>query len=107
MFDNIKADFARVYRVPQDASLKAKLRGLFYALIEYGFWAVLVYRFGKFANSIRIPIIGFLLRVIYFIAKTVVEIISGIMLEVDSDIGPGLYIGHFGCIHILATIGKN
>jgi serine O-acetyltransferase len=102
MFKNLAADYLRV------ASPKlGAFRRHVYAATNYGFLAVAVFRYGKFANSVRIPVIGHVLRLLYLIAKTLIEILFGISIDVNSEIGPGFYIGHFGCIIIRGNIGRN
>lgn len=48
-------------------------------------------------------------RVLYFLLNRWIEITTGISLNPRSNIGPGLYIGHFGGIFVGAgvSIGKN
>jgi len=75
--------------------------GNFFSL---GFFAVSVYRFFSFLNQHRIP--NLLIR---FPIEKVVEIVSGISIPANCNIGPGLRIHHFGGIifHDSIKIGKN
>lgn len=76
-----------------------------------GAQASLVYRFGHWlftelnANN---PIVK-LFQILYFIPFRLTEILTGISLEPKANIGPGLYIGHFGCIIVGSgvTLGAN
>ncbi len=64
-----------------------------------GAQAALVYRFGHwvYTSNSRSPVIS-LLRVLHFVAFRLTEMFTGISLEPKAEIGPGLYIGHFGTI---------
>ncbi|MGH8531295.1 MAG: serine O-acetyltransferase [Gammaproteobacteria bacterium] len=101
MFDNVAEDYRRV---------ASKNHGLFkraiLTLTNYGFLAVSVYRFGRFANRVPIPIVSHLLKALYLIGKTLIEVLFGISIDVNSTIGPGFYIGHFGCIVIHGDLGR-
>lgn len=101
MFDNIKADFGR-YRAN---SIKEKI----YVLFEQGFWAVLVYRFGRWTAGIRIPLVGFIFRFIAFLMFKMIEMTTGISVPSSAKIGKGFYIGHFGGIvlHSDVVMGEN
>lgn len=73
-----------------------------------GFWATLAYRFGNWFTKrnvlLRIP--GMIL---YTLWKLSVEMSWGISISAKAQIGPGLFINHFGCIfiHSDAVIGRN
>jgi serine O-acetyltransferase len=74
-----------------------------------GLHCVAMYRFGQFANRLyhKNAILGFIPMVFY----TIFNFLIRLFYHVDIDaaiIGPGLYIGHIGCIYIgNVTIGKN
>jgi serine O-acetyltransferase len=76
------------------------------ALVSRGFWAVAMYRVqhGLLAlpKAVRIAA-KILLAPIAFLVRTA----SGVDLPAATKIGPGLYIGHFGCIivSVEAVIG--
>lgn len=101
MFDNLAEDYRRV---------ASKNHGLFkrtlLTLTNYGFLAIIVYRFGRSANRVSLPVVSHLLKALYLICKTMIEILFGISIDVNSTIGPGFYIGHFGCIVIHGDLGK-
>lgn len=60
------------------------------ALAEPGIQAVIVYRFGRWA--LKYP----LLSLIYYPLHFAIHVLWGIELPRHAEIGPGLYIGHFG-----------
>jgi serine O-acetyltransferase len=101
MCKNLKADFQR-YKAQ---SIKEKI----YVLFEQGFWAVAVYRLGRWTNGIRIPILGFILRFAAFLLFKFIEVTTGISIPSSAKIGKGFYVGHFGSIilHSDVVMGEN
>lgn len=101
MFKNLKADLER-YKAE---TLKQKI----YVLFEQGFWAVVIYRLGQWTATIRIPIIGFILRFIAFLLFKMIEMTTGISIPSSAKIGKGFYVGHFGGIvlHSDVVMGEN
>ena len=72
-------------------------------------WAITVYRVGRAIELWRCPrLVKALPWFFYRIAKLGVEITANIHLPSKADIGPGLYIGHFGPVFISsrAKIGE-
>lgn len=104
MFQNLRADLRRYIR-PHGSEIS--FRGFVYLLFTQEIWAIIVYRFGSWTNRMRIPVFLFLFKVIYFFANKVIEITTGIQIDSNAKIAKGLYIGHFGSIHIEGTIGEN
>ena len=74
-----------------------------------GFWASCVYRASHAALHARPRLLRAVLRPLVRIAQTLIEIVTGISLAPESEIGDGLYIGHFGSIVLAreARIGYN
>ena len=103
MLQNIKADFNCVWDSFDDYP---RAKRIFFTLTQYGFVAIAVYRYGRWARQFRVPIAGQIARILYFLAKTLIEIFFGICIDVNSDIGPGFFIGHFGCIIVHGKIGS-
>jgi serine O-acetyltransferase len=103
VFDNLKAD---IKRYTED---KVSLKSFIYLAFTQGLWAIAVYRYGSWANKIRIPLLGQFLRLIYYLLFKVIEIATGISLDCNAKIGSGIYIGHFGqiFIHSDVEIGEN
>ena len=100
MFDNFKADVQR-YR-----NLESKVVYLFF---EQGLWAIAIYRLGRWVRTIKIPVLGFILRFFTFLLFKSMEITTGISLPASAQIGKGFYVGHFGGIilHSDVKIGEN
>ena len=78
-------------------------RALMLSLTQ-GVWATTLYRFNKFAHRKKLK----MLYIPLMFAQKAMEVATGISLLPSTNIGPGLYIGHFGgiIIHHNAAIGK-
>jgi serine O-acetyltransferase len=100
MCENFKQDVAR-YKRGSAVDI--------YLWFEQGLWAILVYRFGRWARGVRIPLIGFLLRFIAFLLFKMIEMTTGISIPASAEIGKGFYVGHFGGIilHSDVKMGEN
>ncbi|MGZ4954071.1 MAG: serine O-acetyltransferase [Methylobacter sp.] len=101
MFENILADMLRVHR--QKHPLRA-IDALRLLLFNNGLQALVIYRFGRwlehvgkkpFGWAITAPLYPAYWTFSFYITKA-----YGINLEQSADIGPGLYIGHFGGIQV-------
>jgi len=101
MCENLKADIKKYVALLD--------RNCFYVLFEQGIWAVVVYRFGRWVRTIKIPIISHLLKVIAFLLFKIIEMLTGISLPASAKIGKGFYVGHFGYVilHSDVEIGEN
>ena len=74
-----------------------------------GFWAMIVYRFGRWRYRVRPAIVRKFFSLIYHILFKCVQIISGIELPCEVDVGRNFVIDHFGGIIIsgYAKFGNN
>jgi glycosyltransferase involved in cell wall biosynthesis/acyl-[acyl carrier protein]--UDP-N-acetylglucosamine O-acyltransferase len=105
IFSNLRADAKRYIGNPKGIR---KVKMLVRLLFTQEFLAIAIFRFGKSIKRIKIPLVGFLLRAIYFLLnKIIAEICASILIDLDSEIGKGFQIGHFGGTHIKAKIGEN
>jgi len=100
MCDNFKSDLKRYQ------SLESK--GI-YLFFEQGLWAIAVYRFGRWASDVKIPVISQILKLTAFILFKIIEMMTGISLPASAQIGKGFYVGHFGGIilHSAVRMGEN
>ena len=75
-------------------------------LVQPSFWAVAVYRFGRWTMNAPLPVRG-VAHALYFAAYSVVRLLTGIEIPRGANIGPGLLIHHFGgiVIHPQAQVG--
>ena len=111
MFDNIRIDFKRYNLKKQQCAFNffLFLRSIIGA---YGFHATLVYRYGHWVKkktaspcllTLMCPLHGLYLFLNWCIIKC-----YDIQLSREAEIGPGLYIGHFGGIDVgRCRIGRN
>lgn len=63
-----------------------------------GFWALLVYRFGRWRYTVRPAILRKLLSVIYHVLFKFIQIVTGIELPCEVPIGRNFVIEHSGGI---------
>jgi serine O-acetyltransferase len=63
-------------------------------------WATAVYRFGQYLEQEAPTVVRILLRFPYSILQRLIEWLVGINLPPKAQIGPGLYIAHYGGIWI-------
>jgi len=93
---------------------KEQLEGRFARLLttNYGLQALLAYRLGRWLLGARHryylwPALA-LCWPLYYLLSRYTHVVYDIRLELSADIGPGLYIGHFGAIRVRrCRIGAN
>lgn len=100
-FRYLKYDLYR-YFYPSDKSgeigFLAKCKLVF---LTQGIWAIVVYRFSRWVvHECRQRWLRFLLKPLVPLIGLFIEMNTGIKIWTGADIGPGLYIGHFGNILI-------
>ncbi len=97
MFECLKADYRR--QVESFQKTRARRVSLVQILqilvINQGYHALLVYRFGQFARRQVLPV-RWLLSLFYYPLAFLVDLLYGIRLSSRARIGCGFYIGHFG-----------
>ena len=93
MFDNIREDL-RAY----DGRWSAQ-----------GFWVMLVYRFGRWRYRVRPAPVRKFFSFIYHVLFKIAQIVTGIELPCEVDVGRNFIIDHFGGIVIsgYAKFGDN
>jgi serine O-acetyltransferase len=84
MFDNIRADFIAHER----------------AWGAQGFWVMVVYRFGRWRYTVRPWLLRKPLSALYHVLFKLVQILTGIELPCEVEIGRNFVIDHFGGIVI-------
>jgi len=74
-----------------------------------GFWALLVYRFGRWRYGIEPRLVRMPFSLAYKIAFKLVQIVTGIELPCEARIGANFRIDHFGGIVVsgFASFGDN
>ena len=93
MFDNIRADL----------QAHAGQWG------AQGFWALVVYRFGRWRQGVRPALLRKLLSAVYYVLYKLVQIVTGIELPCEAQLGRNFVIDHSGGIVIsgYARFGDN
>ena len=74
-----------------------------------GFWAMLVYRFGRWRYGVRPPLLRKFFSLIYRVLYKLAQILTGIELPCEVPVGRNFVIDHFGGIVIsgYAKFGDN
>ncbi len=93
MFDNLRADY-----IAHGRRIGAQ-----------GFWALAVYRFGRWRYGIRLRVMRAPFSVLYRVLAKWVQIVAGIELPCEATLGRNFVIDHFGGIVIsgYAVFGDN
>lgn len=103
MFELIRADLNRKTRGfgvrPEDQTFFRKRITPF---LEFGTFAVLVYRFGSWAYTVKIPVIRQILITLYLFINVFCMAVTGIHIARENKIGPGFVIHNFCGILVLA-----
>lgn len=101
MLENFRADLKHYF-----GDRPRTLHALFCAFFEMSLWAIAIFRFGKWAQRVRFPLLRPVLLLIYFFLYKTAEGVTGIRISSESDIGPGLLIHNFGGIVIRGRVGR-
>ncbi len=93
MFNNVKEDF-KTYQGDWAAQ---------------GFWVMLVYRFGRWRYEVRPAILRKFFSLIYKIIYKFIQIVTGVELPCEAEVGKNFTIDHFGGIVVsgYAKFGDN
>jgi serine O-acetyltransferase len=104
MFEDFRADIDRYVFMSND-----RQSWLHVIIGHQGLWALAEYRFNRWVNrKVKIPFIRQILRLFGFIWHKLIQIITGIDLPHQANLGRGIFINHFGGIIINpeVTIGN-
>jgi serine O-acetyltransferase len=101
MFPTFRQDLAQKFPPP------FTWRTWLTAFFEMSVWAVGIFRFGKWVQSIRFGLLRKALLVIYFLLYKTSEALSGVRISIYSEIGPGLVVHNFGGVIIRGRMGRN
>jgi serine O-acetyltransferase len=63
-----------------------------------GFWAMVIYRFGRWRYGVRPVVLRKLMSATYHVLFKLVQIVTGIEIPCETEIGEGFVIDHFGGI---------
>lgn len=103
MFDNVRADFHRY--LPAYGG-RPSLYALVRIGLNYGFLGTLVYRYGRWCRGIRPRWLSYPFKLVYLVLAVLSDLLLGIEISVNADIGPGLYIAHYGGIFLHGDMGR-
>jgi len=105
MFSTVRQDIARkACLLYGDSKPGAMVRVVF----QRGTWAVLVYRFGRWAGAVQPKLLGLIFKAVYFLAFYFVQMLTGISVQSYARIGPGFVIMNYSGIFVVAEeIGRN
>jgi serine O-acetyltransferase len=107
VFDILRADFKRYILSPNDKTTGHVLAVLFY---EESLWFIIALRFGQWVRQdVHVPILRELLMVLSRVIHRLMSLITGIQIDIQVKVGPGLYVGHGGklVVHHDVNIGSN
>jgi serine O-acetyltransferase len=113
MFENLRADFARAREDRPDMLVKEGLAGSVFLsnlriLLEMTTWTIVTYRYSRAIKKVRIPILRQSLEGIAWILQAWTELCTGVFIDSNAEIGPGLVIHTpYGICIGPAKIGKN
>lgn len=99
MFQNVRADIrqARRYSVAVGAS---GWQGWLLTLTHPGVQAVLIFRYGHWASRVRIPLVGQLLRALYWPLRIMQVSLCQVSISSKAEIGPGFVVHNWGGVFI-------
>ncbi|HTY19543.1 MAG TPA: DapH/DapD/GlmU-related protein [Myxococcota bacterium] len=93
-----RADVDRYVEASGDPD--AFLRRFRIILFTEGVWALSLYRFGQYLHEEAPSALRAVLRVPYLFARKLLVMMIGIHLGPETQVGPGLFIAHYGGIWI-------
>ena len=97
----LRADLDRYLELTPGYPHHSFLRKVKVALAEESFGIIAWYRFGRWLTiECRVPVLRSLLLVVYTLGFRLLRLWFGISLSRTSDVGPGLYFGHWGGVWI-------
>ncbi|HUO16156.1 MAG TPA: DapH/DapD/GlmU-related protein [Verrucomicrobiae bacterium] len=88
MFENLIADL----RASQEDRVLEKSMGLWRVLFRMETPAIVCYRFGHWVEHVNVPVVSFILRIVAGVFQRLVQMLIGIYISPDAEIGPGLVI---------------
>src|SRR5437764_104766 len=96
MLSDLRADLDRYTSLLREPM--SKLRVWRNLAETQGVWAIVVYRFGQWANHQAPPLLRTPAKAAYLVGFKLAEVFAGVSLPANARVGKGLYIGHFGNI---------
>jgi serine O-acetyltransferase len=108
MFDTLRSDIDRAMRQARPDDWKPSLKHKIEVCLRHATWPVIAYRYGHWTLSVRIPVVGQLLRLSGLIFRKWTELFTSVHIDVHANIGPGFVIHSVYAINLgKTTIGEN
>ncbi len=104
MFATLKEDFS-TYLAEHTAA--PAWRAPIHAFFTYGFLATMIYRYARWTRRIPWRLLRLPFTIIYLPLKVFSDLVLGIQISANADIGPGLHIGHHGGIFVHCDAGRH
>lgn len=104
MFATLKEDF-RTYLA--DSAGAPAWRRPIHAFFTYGFLATMIYRYVRWTRRIPWRLLRLPFTLAYLPLKVFSDLVLGIQISANADIGPGLHIGHHGGIFLHCDAGHH
>jgi serine O-acetyltransferase len=99
--DNLRADLLRLADPGgryEDAEWSTG-RIIIGFLDALGAWAVVEYRFRRWSRTLPTPA-RIACKPVTMLTRKLMEIVTGVSISTDADIGPGFFIAHFGGVFV-------
>lgn len=104
IFHQIRADINTKRRQVTDGAGN----GFLGVLLQRGTLAVMVYRFGRFAREVRIPLIGHGLKAGYYVLFYLTQMFTGISIQAYARIGARFVVrNHTGIFLLAESVGSD
>ncbi len=103
MFATLKEDFRRYLG---EHAAAPRWRAPIHAFLTYGFIATIIYRYARWTRSISPRLLRLPFTIAYLPMKVFSDLVLGIQVSANADIGPGLHIGHHGGIFLHCDAGR-
>jgi len=108
MFDTLRSDIDRAMRQARPDDWKPSFKHKIEVCLRHATWPVIAYRYGHWTLSVRIPVVGQLLRLSGLIFRKWTELFTSVHIDVHANIGPGFVIHSVYAINLgKTTIGEN
>jgi serine O-acetyltransferase len=107
-FKYLKYDLYRYFYPDNQVSKIGFKKKVVLVIFTLEIWAIIIYRFRKWAlEECHIPLLKGVVKLIGILLQLWIDMSTGICILPYADIGPGLYIGHFGNVIIgYCKLGK-
>jgi serine O-acetyltransferase len=99
MFDIIRSDLQKKRDMSRTDIGRS---GMCCTFFERGSIAVMVYRFGRWARQVRVPVMGLLLKALYYVSFYLVQMFTGISIQAHAEVGRRFVVRNYSCIFVLA-----